>query len=1526
MIRNRKIVCLRINGQGKFLKKKSILSHSKTYKLIRMNFYFTQKTNHDQLTTKREEIHFQRSEYDIHQEHGYDPSKNCLLDKLKYFPAAVCLHRNNKHLKLHLHSSAWSSRPNTYLLNQVRVLLMLTELITDKNLEKKLTVSYHLKLKKINLKLKDKRKYALLHFYLHVLCLKHKSIKLSTPFLFHNLSDPLICLKELCLKRFCKFDIKKSFKNFLRKLRLLKLRYSKMLHNTKEANADLPKKTYLCPPCDINFDISSLFFHIRQVHHRFLCLHCLEMFNRAETLLHHLSKNHNISESDFFTAKDLLNSLSDEFSIICCTCENIFTKNEEFNEHFCECTMNFPDECLQLEEIKISEKSWDSLDNISIDRLNDATKPNEMSYLKHDFSVEPSTSSESLENISKYQSSENILTKLDKLSENKQYETAAGVKSKIQLNLSPGADMDEKTAIRTDSKLEAKPNEDQNDVGHLRLKELNIDSYKLSELNRNQTLDQKHSDNLNNSKNNSQKAIAVLHDFTKSNEDFYSQFDSATKIVERSKSIDVDNSTEFKSSSILKNKDSLENVEAWKNIYDSIDNSPIDSNYNGDQFNLENISTFDVDQLNDVASNLNIKIKIDLEIENLLENIKLDDLMRYCVKAAYDFCTYCNHVRLIAVNGKQLGLHLLTNHEFQFESTSNTSEQHLLITKLKECSDTLDKYYLNFDSSKAETGIHKFLDLKYYECFICRYKSISHKDLCSHNRKIHQKLIFKCSMCNTGFNSYSELICHLCSGFAVNYENIYFRCCYCSITGLPSAFRLMVHLRKRHNACDICLKIISDQQTLSNHIWKHKLPHSCYKCGISYKHKSDIVKHLFWKHGTESVSCQKCLQKKWPYIYHFCTPPNDFVCDDCGVSFTKAVALKVHKRIHEKKFPHACLVCQMTFISKKLLSKHAETHKITPVVSTKVEIFDTANKHFDDSHTKKLNSNKCKKLRQRKKKDSTDSVGKAIDIANIPPLNLSSDSDNETDDKRITDADNKTLNIGTNLCFKDSIHSSFLPSVSETMKNLSDEKITEEEKKQEEQLMDSIWSNFKTYTESLEKQNIFQQDDVNYLSTSTVSFSLIDHDYCSTPIIDQNIPHKFSFDSKEKAIVDTDSTKEKLACEVPDSVNESSTICENPLNILSSNSSPSNNSCSCSCVSDCSCSSSSSSDTSSIASISNRSPVHRNYDMIESENMIVTEVVETEKNITIETTPDLSKTVHSESINQSIITSQSIAESDLFTSESDTDEDFYEKIPESCYLDSKVSKSISNSDNGSKNANSINLKKKNNLNIILKKNKTTKACYFIPESKSSSNEVRSGLQIQSEMMKESKVLPDIICNNSTISNPLKILLPAEKKSKKRFSVRRRIPKRFYGDSSDEEDHKTKLKKFKTSSSISVYESQLNSSFVSDREVLENDEVNNELNTTKDSYRESKLFKFDPPEISNNMKIKKPFIRTRNLQMKKDKHTNYCYCRCAYDESSEMIACDSGVCSIEWFHFKCVGITTPPEGAWYCFDCNKLTYE
>ena len=46
-----------------------------------------------------------------------------------------------------------------------------------------------------------------------------------------------------------------------------------------------------------------------------------------------------------------------------------------------------------------------------------------------------------------------------------------------------------------------------------------------------------------------------------------------------------------------------------------------------------------------------------------------------------------------------------------------------------------------------------------------------------------------------------------------------------------------------------------------------------------------------------------------------------------------------------------------------------------------------------------------------------------------------------------------------------------------------------------------------------------------------------------------------------------------------------------------------------------------------------------------------------------------------------------------------------------------------------------------------------------------------------------------------------------------------------------------------------------------------------------------------------------------------------YCLCRQAESGSMIACDNTLCRTEWFHFQCVGISQPPEGAWFCRDCG-----
>ena len=53
----------------------------------------------------------------------------------------------------------------------------------------------------------------------------------------------------------------------------------------------------------------------------------------------------------------------------------------------------------------------------------------------------------------------------------------------------------------------------------------------------------------------------------------------------------------------------------------------------------------------------------------------------------------------------------------------------------------------------------------------------------------------------------------------------------------------------------------------------------------------------------------------------------------------------------------------------------------------------------------------------------------------------------------------------------------------------------------------------------------------------------------------------------------------------------------------------------------------------------------------------------------------------------------------------------------------------------------------------------------------------------------------------------------------------------------------------------------------------------------------------------------------------DSSERYCYCRGTFD--SDMIACDAPKCPIEWYHFRCVGITTAPPGKWYCDNCSRI---
>ncbi|KAJ7651549.1 hypothetical protein DFH06DRAFT_1331507 [Mycena polygramma] len=46
-----------------------------------------------------------------------------------------------------------------------------------------------------------------------------------------------------------------------------------------------------------------------------------------------------------------------------------------------------------------------------------------------------------------------------------------------------------------------------------------------------------------------------------------------------------------------------------------------------------------------------------------------------------------------------------------------------------------------------------------------------------------------------------------------------------------------------------------------------------------------------------------------------------------------------------------------------------------------------------------------------------------------------------------------------------------------------------------------------------------------------------------------------------------------------------------------------------------------------------------------------------------------------------------------------------------------------------------------------------------------------------------------------------------------------------------------------------------------------------------------------------------------------------YCFCQRVSFGQMIACDDTNCQWEWFHIACIGLTTPPDGRWFCDACR-----
>ncbi|XP_072382785.1 uncharacterized protein MESR4 isoform X2 [Diabrotica undecimpunctata] len=1364
----------------------------------------------------------------------------------------------------------------------------------------------------------------------------------------------------------------------------------------------LTRKVFLCSACGTYYENWNLYIHMLEFHKRFICLYCLGMFSILEDLCQHIQSRHNLEPGYKNTLDEFFNVYNEPCYLACCECDKLFSEQDNFFYHNCTGKNKFKKQ--PVKQLITPENHVTGESETIIENIEEETENPENTQVMENCNMQENIT-DSIEN-EKYKDDD--VPKIDTNIKNEEIDENSY--SSKENNTS-----DKMFKEQNDFLEDLNHNDDHNDEIHS--PDLTIDNENTNNCNDNYDT----SSNKSNDRNSFNDIQADEEDDTiKEEPEEYKE--DTRKVPKLSLKLPKFDAYEAEP------EDSNDSEKLTMEV-DQIESEYENDMENGDEHNSTKDQDQEIDEVKEepkesdqeepankptpqfVVAGPDTAI-IELQLEQPLDKFDPRVLLQKCLKMTAPTCIYCNHARKISVNGKQLGLHCIAEHRFSAIVNSITAEELIpqnFVNRITESLEELSSSFFSLESSFSDEAItfsHGF------ECFQCHFSTTVHKEHYLHNRRFHSKSLLLCIMCKSNFYTYSELVCHLCPGvYILDYE-LKFKCCMCVHDDLPSSFRLMVHLRKKHNVCDVCLDSCHTQHRLSNHVWKHKLHHFCYRCAIAYRNKSDIQRHLFWKHGTESVQCKKCLQRKWRHVYHFCVPPASFSCDECALSLRSAVALKVHKRLHTDEKKHSCTFegCEEKFISKKLLEKHVKRH-LEPPEEPKVEQEPIAEEIKEEVDNNEAEPKKEEEKVEEKPKQKIDV------LEDLPALNLSesdSSSDSEAEPEPQIKPETKP----------DSVTELEPPGDLPPLDILQQDKTSSDFPVEEISniVMQNIWDNFKNYQQQQHKLDTMfgdqeKMEDIvdSYVEKSDnfiIDIIMRDHNYCAKledvpkdttivevkPALNESVDHDYCFVKpeieEEKVEPIPEQPVEPPKVEVKEDKKPGSS---------SSSSSSDSDSSSCSCGSNCSCSSSSGSSSSSSDSSSSESSSEEG-----KKRQLTKKQKRKERAKKLKEQQEKATKVDVVTDSAPVIIETPIRESDLETTESDTDEEFYDIAPHLLakkILEEKRQQLLelmgpNNVPNGSfiestsrpptpppevVEQEQEEKRKKKSKSKKKKKRKAEKKPIEVSEEITNNiispdipippyyqqfhQQIQQQQELQQQQEQQQQIQPQpltvapitltipktpISSPSASVSTPVQTApyskvqteslysrRDSSSESSLRASKRRRVPNKFYGYSSDEEQDKPAPKWRKTDTPqtprsplvvppITIRAQptppppQPTIEPISIRTGTHLSDFRVQRPRPKPSIPPIRLLGTrhlggdgDSESDSNDSSSEEPSVTPKPAQPQL-----YCYCQCPYDEVSEMIGCDATDCEIEWFHFECVGIMVPPKGQWFCPDCRK----
>ncbi|XP_055371566.1 zinc finger protein 91-like [Condylostylus longicornis] len=252
-----------------------------------------------------------------------------------------------------------------------------------------------------------------------------------------------------------------------------------------------------------------------------------------------------------------------------------------------------------------------------------------------------------------------------------------------------------------------------------------------------------------------------------------------------------------------------------------------------------------------------------------------------------------------------------------------------------------------FDKS-ADLINHKFSHsgvTKPYVCTMCSKSFLRPDNLKNHVNCVHAGIRpFKCSICQKSFTRNEHLQRHMNRLICLNekktrpYERL-FPCEMCK-SKFTTEKRAKDHMAMQHDetrefTCKTCSKKIIGTRAYKKHCRAHytapEREYLCSECGKSFTKYHCFTIHARMHTGERPYKCRYC-GKAFPRSTdqhaheRLHRGEKNYVCTECSKAFATNYKLRIHMRIHTGERPYKCTYCPRGFAEKSDLTKHLRQH------------------------------------------------------------------------------------------------------------------------------------------------------------------------------------------------------------------------------------------------------------------------------------------------------------------------------------------------------------------------------------------------------------------------------------------------------------------------------------------------------------------------------------------------------------------------------------------------------------------------